>query len=783
MPGALKTFLEELRRRRVLRVVAAYAVFAFGALQGADVVVNALGLPRGWMTALVVLVFAGFPVTAVLAWVFDLTPEGVVRTPALPRSSAAAPPAVGHSRLAAAAGLLALVVGAGGAGLWWHARSGADALSRDLVAVLPFTVRGAGQYAYLREGMVELLGASLWAGGLRAVDERVILRQVERGGERDLDDDAGRSLARRYGAGLFALGSVVEVKDRLRLQVRLFDTRGGAALAQAGAEGEAGRLFQMVDELLGQLRPALLSAGAVKGGGMEMLARTTTTSLPALKAFLEGEREMRRGEFAGALRALQKAVAEDPEFALAHYRLAVAASWAHEVDLGRASLHHALANRDKLAPRQRRLFEAFLAYWQGRAKEAEGLYRALLAELPEDAESWYQLGEVVFHNAALQGRSPAEAREPFERALAIDPDQLAPVNHLVALAHLTRDRAELGRQVARELKARPDDPYLLWQRAFAEGEKARLAEAEAKLPRATLFLKAQGERALYGADAAPMIEALRAEAARPGLTPAERLAVGGVLARALLTAGRRVEALREMTALEAQLPKAGPGLSRAMVATLAFLASSREELVAARAGLPPAQDLPGRPPAASQRLRDYLTGVLSAALLDTEAAAGAVQRLETSVDEDGSALGRDLALGVRARAAWARGNAQEALAWLERQSGGVPVSTLGDPWLAGTSEQWLHAEALRALGRAAEAERWYLAGDLEASYWLVPRALRRAEMLELLGRRAEAAESYQRGLSLWGQADPELQPLVEQSRTRLAALLREPGNALAPAQR
>jgi hypothetical protein len=72
----------ELRRRGVHRVGAAYVVAAFALLQGADIVLPALGFPPAAMTLIVVLAIAGLPLAAALAWTFDLTSRGIERTPA-----------------------------------------------------------------------------------------------------------------------------------------------------------------------------------------------------------------------------------------------------------------------------------------------------------------------------------------------------------------------------------------------------------------------------------------------------------------------------------------------------------------------------------------------------------------------------------------------------------------------------------------------------------------------------------------------------------------------------
>src|ERR1700694_4629072 len=69
----IQHFIDELWRRHVVRVLVAYSVALFGALQGADVIVTRLSLPPRWMTWIVAAGLAGFPAAGVLAWVFDWT--------------------------------------------------------------------------------------------------------------------------------------------------------------------------------------------------------------------------------------------------------------------------------------------------------------------------------------------------------------------------------------------------------------------------------------------------------------------------------------------------------------------------------------------------------------------------------------------------------------------------------------------------------------------------------------------------------------------------------------
>ena len=77
----------ELQHRRVFRAVAVYAVVAWIAVEAADVIFPALGVPEILLTWLILLALAGFPLVAVLAWIFDVTSAGVVRGTPAPEST------------------------------------------------------------------------------------------------------------------------------------------------------------------------------------------------------------------------------------------------------------------------------------------------------------------------------------------------------------------------------------------------------------------------------------------------------------------------------------------------------------------------------------------------------------------------------------------------------------------------------------------------------------------------------------------------------------------------
>ena len=117
-PTVFGGLVDDLRRRKVFRVAAGYAIVAWVAVEVSSVVVPALRLPEWVVTAVVVAALAGFPITVLLAWVFDLSTGGLVRT----RPSGSGHPAA--MRVAAQRGAVVLAIAgilAGSGYLAWEA--------------------------------------------------------------------------------------------------------------------------------------------------------------------------------------------------------------------------------------------------------------------------------------------------------------------------------------------------------------------------------------------------------------------------------------------------------------------------------------------------------------------------------------------------------------------------------------------------------------------------------------------------------------------------------------
>ena len=84
----MSSFFEEVKRRKVYRVAAAYIIAAGGIIQLASAAFPAWELPNWTLRLVIVLLLIGFPIALLLAWAFDVTPQGIKTTPAFaPRAN------------------------------------------------------------------------------------------------------------------------------------------------------------------------------------------------------------------------------------------------------------------------------------------------------------------------------------------------------------------------------------------------------------------------------------------------------------------------------------------------------------------------------------------------------------------------------------------------------------------------------------------------------------------------------------------------------------------------
>ncbi len=766
------SFFERVRHARIVQVLVVYLGASWVVLQVTSTLQESMHLPE-WLTPVaVLLLFVGLVVVLATAWVQSHAPAG----PAGPdEESEAGKPGgweLGVAELKSAVmrgevphltwarsllgGVLAfsLLFGVAGAYVIIKDRgrtlgpAPVEAAVAPGVAVVPFTVTGEGLDSW-REGMVDLLSTSLdGAGGMRAIDSRTVMARWRESVHGDAAPDLASALAaaRATGAAYAVVGNAVSLGTRVRLAAHVYDLRSGSDLGPAQMEGNADSVFALVDGLSAGVIQRMLS-GEVPS--LRRLSEVTTTSLVALKAFLEGESLFRQSDYTGAIAAYERAIEADTAFALALLHAAHAYGWAESVTSDRAQDYseRAVRHSDRLPEREALVARAELAILSANASMLDTL-RMAVRRYPDDPELWYSLGDMIEHLGAQTLADPNEGRQALEHAVALDPEFTPYRIHLVehAIGSLDRaaaERALVGYDSGADRGTQWRGLHLAYDLTY--GDSATTASNSAALDTVAFGVLLDADLAMLSLSTVRQgTEIGRVETSRPkaGAASAFRLA------SRLLNQGKLSEAakladqpfmplgIREWTAYLSLRAGAPP------------LSSSRDP----RLALPSDTVLLGAwwPPAAYAADRgDW--AVVAAAMDSTRAISA---RRAAQGDSTAARHYADLTAAMGAYSAWRRGgraaDAARALATL--QSRFIGFGPLG---VMNTELRWLTAEAYAESGRTDAALRYFRA--------LPNDALAHLRMAQLFASDQPDSARAHLGIFLaaWQDADPGLAPLSE----------------------
>ncbi|MDZ7632699.1 MAG: protein kinase [Gemmatimonadaceae bacterium] len=575
------------------------------------------------------------------------------------------------------------------------------------IAVLPFAIRGGPEIAYLENGMVDLLTPAFDGTGLvRGIDPNTVIGA--RAGSRSvtLDSADAQALATRVRADRYVVGSVVSSGPSLTFRATLRRIDGREVGRAQATVADASDLAAGVDALVRQLiATELLAPGDTIAG----IAAATTSSAKALRAYLDGERELRDARPAAAVADFASAVSLDSTFALAWYRLARAARW-NEVDsLSAHAAQRAYLLAPSLPPRLQALVRAYHTLRFGSPASAERQFRQIVRDYPTDVEAWMLLGEVRFNSNPYFGRPLQQAASAFERVMALDPRNREVTVYLMDLAAQGDRIGQLDTlfRMYFSPNSAGEQPGI---RAAYMALHSRRTGASVGSP-SPLDAPELAQVALHRLSADPRDRgAARAYATLVASAPASRL--DGLLALASLdvadgdwnaASGR----FRDAAALDPDRTLE----SRALLALAPSVRVADDTLRQLRAGLV-ASSRPRRErggaltPKEAADVNAYLAGLLSVRLGDSTGVAsmrGALAR-DAATSRIASALAR--ALGGH----WhlQRGRPAAALAEFEESTADLPALIRArHPALDQHLERLGRARALQLLGREPDARAWF----------------------------------------------------------------------------
>lgn len=658
-------------------------------------------------------------------------------------------------------GIAAGVIVALGSAIAWYWRTHRLAhVDPDVVAVAPFDVLDDGLGLW-HEGMVDLLSRNLdGAGPLRSIAPSIVIRRWSGRSDRR----SAVALGRKTGAGLAVYGSISQSgQDSVHVNATLVNVSTGRSIGDVDAQDAQSHIDRLCDSLsvrllreLSRVRRIALSLGGSIG----------SSSLPAIKAYLQGEQWYRASNWDSAEVAYGRAIAADSTFALAWLRIGIVRGWKGGLDneqgvadrIRAGRLNHGLAPRDSL-------IVAFVGQTEDPAHWPQmiALDNALLRRYPNDPEVWYLTGELREHIGNVPGHyfTSEQIIDAFDHSIAGDsqlaPAYIHPIEQSLALDDTVRSLRYIGRYLALDSTGEQANAIRIVQSLVAPGI---LPSARENAMRAASFQElyfAQGLLYKWPDSAERDVDALTlmtAPGREPPGSPRDSVNLRLWLASELAMRGHIRRALGE----------AGD------------LRPPRIMFSAALAGLIPSDSVAAQATALLSRPSPQLAYAIPwwGVTHDSSSLRRAATSLRAIAHSGLTALDRGLlALGEREAPAYLALARHDSLGAL-RLLAAIPDSLCSA--VDCTPAHVAQARLLADTGRRAQALLLLPARNVAyGSPLAVPTELFRAHLLEALGKRAEALDAYTWVTKVWRAPDAALAPIVAEAQAGIRRLTSEVG--------
>jgi TolB-like protein/Flp pilus assembly protein TadD len=406
-------FFEELKRRKVYRVAIAYIVASWALAQGLAQVLPVFEISNSAIRVVIVLLLIGFPVALVLAWVFDVTPQGIKVTQTLVASDS---PRRRNIAMLAVAGIMISAV----IGFFILPRAAAHKIDKS-IAVLPFeNLSDEKENAYFADGMQDDILTNLSKiGDLKVISRMSVMSY--RDGKRN-----AREIGKALGVGTLLEGSVRRAGNRVRVSVQLIDAGNDRHLWAEDYDRDLTNVFAIQTDLAQKIAFALQAT--LSPNESARLNRKPTTDADAYLLYVQAHNyanqpDRLRETSLKAEELYEQAIKLDPNFALAFAGLSVVESWMyHGYEPTTARREKARLNADEALRLEPDLPEGHLAlgysHYYGDRDYPRALKEFEIAkrDLPNEADAYSAI-------AAIQRRQGkwAESNANFEKSASLDP--------------------------------------------------------------------------------------------------------------------------------------------------------------------------------------------------------------------------------------------------------------------------------------------------------------------------------------------------------------------------
>src|SRR5256884_6821798 len=385
-------FFEELKRRKVYRVAIAYAVGSWALAQGLAQVLPVFDISNSVTRVVIALLLIGFPVALVLAWVFDVTPQGIKATPTI-----AAPGA--HRRRNVMMLVATGVIISAAAGFFLLPRASARKIDKS-IAVLPFeNLSDEKGNAYFADGIQDDILTNLSKIGDLKVISRMSVMSYRGDGVRN-----AREIGKALGVATLLEGSVRRAGNRVRVNVQLINANNDEHIWAEDYDRDLTDVFAIQTDLAQKIASALQAK--LSPNETERFDRRPTQNPDAYLLFIQAHDYANRPDMLPdtslkAEQLFEQATKLDPNFALAFAGLSMVESWLyHSSDPVPARREKARTAANEALRLQPDLPEGHLAlgfsYYYGDRDYERALAEFEIAKrgLPNEAQAYMAIGAI-----------------------------------------------------------------------------------------------------------------------------------------------------------------------------------------------------------------------------------------------------------------------------------------------------------------------------------------------------------------------------------------------------
>jgi TolB-like protein/Flp pilus assembly protein TadD len=442
----MSSFFEELQRRKVYRVAAAYIIAAGFIIQIGSAVFPAWALPNWTLRLVIVLLLVGFPIALILAWAYDITPQGIRSTPA-PRT---------HRRRNLVMLIAIGVIGSAVAGFFLFPRASRRHVEKS-IAVLPFqNLSDEKENAYFADGMQDDILTNLSKIG----DLKVISRMSVMSYRGDAVRNA-REIGKALGVATLLEGSVRRIGNRVRVNVQLINANNDEHIWAEDYDRDLTDVFAIQTDLAQKIAFALQAK--LSANEKARLDRRPTQDLDAYLLYVQAHDYANRPDrfretSLKAEELFEQAIKLDPKFAAAFAGLSMAQSWLyHSFEPTPARREKARLNANESLRLQPNLPEGHLAlgfsYYYGDRDYERALAEFEIAKrgLPNEAQAYMAIGAIQ----RRQGRW-VESTANLEKAAELDPKNSSVLLNLGYNYMATRNFEAADKIFDRGIEAAPE---------------------------------------------------------------------------------------------------------------------------------------------------------------------------------------------------------------------------------------------------------------------------------------------------------------------------------------